>query len=64
MHNTGSIGNYENCISKIMKQIFSAVNYLHGKGIAHRDIKILNLLYYRDDVENLENMKIVLGNQG
>ena len=33
-------------IKNIAIQIFSAVNYLHQKGIVHRDIKLENLLYH------------------
>lgn len=31
-----------------MKKIFSAVNYFHSKDIAHRDLKLENLLYLPD----------------
>jgi calcium/calmodulin-dependent protein kinase I len=31
--------------SRVMRQIVSAVQFLHGKGIVHRDIKPENLLY-------------------
>ncbi|OII73875.1 calcium-dependent protein kinase [Cryptosporidium ubiquitum] len=35
----------EELISKIMRQIFSALHYLHNQGICHRDIKPENFLF-------------------
>jgi tRNA A-37 threonylcarbamoyl transferase component Bud32 len=36
-------------LKKIFKQIFSAMNYLHKNHIAHRDIKLENILLTKDE---------------
>jgi len=39
--------------SSIMQQLFSALEYLHAKGIVHRDLKLENLLLVKDNDPNL-----------
>ena len=41
----------------ILKQIFSAVVYLHGKQICHRDIKPENIMLSREN--DLKSIKII-----
>jgi calcium-dependent protein kinase len=43
----------ETCTSRIMRQIFSALAFLHSKGLAHRDIKLENMLLEENDSEIL-----------
>lgn len=43
----GSVG--EEAGREITKQILEAVNYIHGKGISHRDLKPDNILIEQDD---------------
>lgn len=49
-------------ISEIMKQLLSAVSYLHELGIAHRDIKLENmvLLKKKDNYLDIEDLTIKL----
>lgn len=52
----GSLGNYidkknhlsESAVFSIMKQILSAISYIHNKGIVHQDIKPGNILMKKD----------------
>ena len=37
-----------------MKQVFSAVNYCHSRGIVHRDLKVENILVKDSISENGE----------
>ena len=40
-----ALGHYsERDAAHIMEQVFSAISYLHSKGIAHRDLKPENLM--------------------
>ena len=38
--------------AKIMSKLFSAVNYLHNKGISHRDLKLENLLFSNNSFDS------------
>lgn len=41
-------GSYsEKDAADLIKQVLSAVAYMHGEGVVHRDLKPENLLYYR-----------------
>ena len=44
----------EEQISKIIKQILSAVNYLHDKNICHRDIKPENIMFKDESFQELK----------
>ncbi|KAK1152236.1 calcium/calmodulin-dependent protein kinase type 1D-like isoform X1 [Acipenser oxyrinchus oxyrinchus] len=46
--------------SLVIRQVLSAVGYLHRNGIVHRDLKPENLLYYSPD----ENSKIMISDFG
>jgi calcium-dependent protein kinase len=35
----------EDRVAKLMKDMLSAVHYLHSKGIVHRDLKLENFLF-------------------
>lgn len=50
--NTGSLNEY--FARRVMKQLFKAVGYMHTKGIAHRDLKLENML-----LDNDFNIKII-----
>lgn len=41
-------------IRTIMAQLFLAVDYMHQKGIIHRDLKLPNILFNSDDDQNLD----------
>lgn len=42
----------------IMNQLLSCVNYLHSQGIAHRDLKLENMLLGSEDL-NADDMKVI-----
>ncbi|OMJ70954.1 hypothetical protein SteCoe_30949 [Stentor coeruleus] len=47
----------EQQVAKIMKEIFSALAYMHEQGIVHRDLKPENILL--EDKDDLINIKII-----
>jgi calcium-dependent protein kinase len=58
-----------NCLSEdlsasLMKQIISAVNYLHQKKIVHRDLKPENILFeYKNDLSSIKIIDFGLAHQ-
>ena len=49
-----NVGFTENASATIIRQILSAVSYLHSKKIAHRDIKPENILFESNDALNVK----------
>ena len=49
----------EEIIQYLMRQIMSAFNYIHGKSIIHRDIKLENILLKFGNEEDKENLNIL-----
>jgi calcium-dependent protein kinase len=44
----------EGTCSNLVRQMVSAVAYIHSKGIAHRDLKLANFVFTRDDSWDLK----------
>lgn len=44
-------------VVKIIKQVLSCVNYLHSKDIAHRDLKLENILL--EVPKNFDSVKVI-----
>lgn len=49
-----NVGFTENASASIIKQVLSAVTFLHSKSIAHRDIKPDNILFESNDALNVK----------
>eukprot|EP00928_Gymnodinium_smaydae_P006422 TRINITY_DN1226_c0_g2_i2.p1 TRINITY_DN1226_c0_g2~~TRINITY_DN1226_c0_g2_i2.p1 ORF type:complete len:718 (-),score=190.38 TRINITY_DN1226_c0_g2_i2:134-2287(-) len=54
----------ERTASKIFKQILSAVTYLHGKNICHRDLKPDNFLVWQKHGASMDSMHVKLNDFG
>ena len=55
----------ENTIRNIMRQLFSAVAYIHNLNIVHCDIKLENIFTFHPDESKIDpNIKCVLGDFG
>jgi len=50
----------ENFVATLVEKVLSALNYCHAHGVAHRDIKLENIMY-EDDSENAEPKLIDFG---
>lgn len=51
-----NVGFTENASAIIIKQVLSAIHYLHSKSIAHRDIKPENIIFETNDALNVKLM--------
>ena len=49
----------EEIVQYLMRQIMSAMYYLHSRNIMHRDIKLENILLKFDSIEDKENLNIM-----
>ena len=59
MHALASLPNYsERNVAKIFKQMLLGVKYLHSEGIVHRDLKLDNILYSKQEEGESEESEI------
>ena len=49
----------ENIVQYLMRQIISAIQYIHSKGILHRDIKLENILVQFDNLEDKKKLNML-----
>ena len=49
----------EEIVNYLMKQILSALNYLHNKRIVHRNLRLENMMVHFDNLENKENLDMM-----
>ena len=45
---------HESLLKRLMFQIFMALNYIHVRGIVHRDIRAENFLFMREGSDHLK----------
>ena len=45
----------EEVVQYLMRQIIDAFNYIHGKNVMHRDIKLENILLHFENEEDRKN---------